>query len=69
MPKLARGEVARLHSRLLAVSARERAAAEARRVERERLAADARRRARAGEAGAGRAAKRACPAGGDAPLR
>jgi hypothetical protein len=68
-PKLARGEVAHLHNRWLAVSARERAAAEARRVERERLAAESRRRARAGEAGPVRAAKRACPAGGDAPLQ
>ena len=68
-PKLAHGEVARLHNRWLAVSARERATAEARRVARERMAADARRRARAGEAGPGRAAKRACPAGGDAPLQ
>jgi hypothetical protein len=41
------------------LSARERAAAEARRVARERLAAESRRRARAGEAGPGRAAKRA----------
>jgi hypothetical protein len=56
-PKLARGEVARLHNRWLAVSARERVAVEARRVARERMAADARRRARAGEAGPGRAAK------------
>jgi hypothetical protein len=62
-PKLAHGEVARLHNRWLAVSARERAAAEARRVARERLAAESRRRARAGEAGPVRAAKRACPAG------
>ena len=68
-PKLARGEVARLHNQWLAVSARERAAAEARRVARERVAADTKRRARAGEAGPGRAAKRACPAGGDAPLQ
>ncbi len=71
-PKLAHGEVARLHNRWLAVSARERAAAEARRVARERMAAEARRRARVGEAGLGRAAKRACPAGStasDAPLR
>ena len=69
-PKLAHGEVARLHNRWLAVSARECAAAEARRVARERLAVDARRRARAGEAGPGRAAKRACcGAGGDAPLQ
>jgi hypothetical protein len=56
-PKLAHGEVARLHNRWLAMSARERAAAEARRVARERLAAESRRRARAGEAGLGRAAK------------
>jgi hypothetical protein len=63
-PPLVRGEVARLHNRWLAVSARERAAAEARRVARERLAAESRRRARAGEAGPVRAAKRACPAGG-----
>jgi hypothetical protein len=69
-PKLAHGEVARLHNRWLAVSARERAAAEARRVARERLAAESRRRARAGEAGPVRAAKRACRgAGGDAPLQ
>jgi hypothetical protein len=68
-PKLAHGEVARLHNRWLAVSARERAAAEARRVARERLVAESRRPARAGEAGPGRAAKRACPAGGDAPLQ
>ena len=68
-PPLACGEVARLHNRWLAVSARERAAVEARRVGREHMAADARRRARAGEAGPGRAAKRACPAGGDAPLQ
>ncbi len=67
-PKLARGEVARLHNRWLAVSARERAAVEARRVARERMAAYASRRTRAGEAGPGRAAKRACPAGGDVPL-
>jgi hypothetical protein len=67
-PKLAHGEVARLHNRWLAVSARERAAAEAGRVSRERMAADARRRACDGEAGPGRAAKRACPAGGDVPL-
>jgi hypothetical protein len=69
-PKLAHGEVARLHNRWLAVSARKRAAAEARRVARERMAAEARRRARVCEAGPVRAAKRACRgAGGDAPLR
>ena len=69
-PKLARGEVARLHNRWLAVSARKRAAAEARRVARERMAAKARRRARVCEAGPVRAAKRACRgAGGDAPLQ
>jgi hypothetical protein len=56
-PKLAHGEVARLHNRWLAVSARERAAVEARRVAHERMAVDARRRARAGEAGPVRAAK------------
>ena len=56
-PQLARGEVARLHNRWLAVSARERAVAESWRVSRERLVAESRRRARAGEAGPGRAAK------------
>ena len=68
-PQLAQGEVARLHNRWLAVSARERAVAESWRVSRERMAAESRRRARAGEAGPGGANKRACPAGGDAPLR
>jgi hypothetical protein len=65
-PPLAHGEVARLHNWWLAVSARQRAAAEARRVSRERLATDARRRARDGEAGPRRADKRVRPAGCDA---
>ena len=56
-PRLARAQVALLHNRWLAVSARERAAAEARRVSRQHMAGDARRRARGGEAGPGRAAK------------